>query len=48
MRVAEALRKTAENFRFLWEDKSFSVGVSIGLVPINKISMDIDSRVVAT
>lgn len=43
MRVAEALRKAAENFRFLWEDKSFRIGVSIGLVSINKISMDMDN-----
>ena len=25
---------TAEDFRFYWEDKTFSIGVSIGLVPI--------------
>ncbi len=40
IRVAEVLRKATENFRFLWEDRSFSIGVSIGLVPINKTSMD--------
>ena len=37
-RVAESLRKAIESFRFLWEDKSFSVGVSIGLVPITRAS----------
>ena len=33
-RVANVLRKTVEEFRFTWEGKTFSVGVSIGLVPI--------------
>lgn len=33
-RVADTLRKTVEDFRFSWENKTFSVGVSIGLVPV--------------
>jgi diguanylate cyclase (GGDEF)-like protein/PAS domain S-box-containing protein len=33
-RVANTLRKTVEEFRFSWENKTFSVGVSIGLVPV--------------
>ncbi len=33
-RAAEALRKAAESFRFSWKDKMFSVGASIGVVPI--------------
>jgi len=32
--IANDIRKTIEGFRFLWQDKSFAVGVSIGLVPI--------------
>ncbi len=40
MRVADALRKMVANFRFFWEDKSFNVGVSTGLVPINEVSGD--------
>jgi len=32
--VANALREAIEEFRFAWDDKSFSVGASIGLVPI--------------
>ena len=32
--VARALRDTAQNFIFTWDDKSFDVGVSIGVVPI--------------
>lgn len=43
MRAAETLRKATENFRFLWEGKSFTIGVSIGLVPINKSSVDIEN-----
>jgi diguanylate cyclase (GGDEF)-like protein/PAS domain S-box-containing protein len=34
-RVADALRQAIENFRFLWEHQRFSIGVSIGLVPIS-------------
>ena len=35
-RVADgAARRRSQEFRFCWEDKSFSVGVSIGLVPID-------------
>ena len=33
-RVAQALRESAEHFHFSWKGKSFSVGVSIGVVPI--------------
>jgi len=39
-RVADSLRSTIEGFRFLWEDKSFKVGVSVGLVPISIESVD--------
>ena len=34
-RLARDLLKTIENFRFIWEGKRFSLGVSIGVVPIN-------------
>jgi diguanylate cyclase (GGDEF)-like protein/PAS domain S-box-containing protein len=34
MRIANAMRETVREFRFVWEAKTFSVGVSIGLVPI--------------
>ncbi len=33
-RVAEALRMVVEDFQFVWQDKIFKVGVSIGGVPI--------------
>lgn len=34
--VAEDLRKTVKSFRFVWEDKVFDIGVSIGLVEISR------------
>ena len=34
-RAAETLRTTVEEFRFLWQDRSFQIGVSIGVVPID-------------
>jgi diguanylate cyclase (GGDEF)-like protein/PAS domain S-box-containing protein len=34
MGVAETLRETVADFRFLWQDKIFAIGVSIGVVPI--------------
>ena len=37
-RMANTLRRAIEGFRFPWEDKSFSIGVSIGLVPITRDS----------
>ena len=41
LRIANATRETVREFRFVWEDKTFSVGVSIGLVPINASSGDL-------
>ncbi len=35
---AENLRQIVENFRFAWDDKSFRIGVSIGMVPITNES----------
>jgi EAL domain-containing protein (putative c-di-GMP-specific phosphodiesterase class I) len=35
LRIAHAMRETVREFRFVWENKTFSVGVSIGLVPID-------------
>ncbi|MCK9531066.1 MAG: EAL domain-containing protein [Gammaproteobacteria bacterium] len=32
--IAEALRQAVRDFRFAWEDKTFEIGVSIGVVPI--------------
>lgn len=38
-RVADVLRELIENFRLSWEGRNFSVGASIGLVPITNASM---------
>ena len=38
-RVASNLLKAIEDFRFTWEDKSFSIEVSIGLTPIDNTSL---------
>lgn len=35
LRVTESLRQSIEAFRFVWQDKCLSIGVSIGLVAIN-------------
>ncbi len=37
-RVANALRDAVEGFRFGWEDKSFRIGVSIGMAPITSVT----------
>jgi diguanylate cyclase (GGDEF)-like protein/PAS domain S-box-containing protein len=33
-RIADGLREFVRNFRFAWQNRSFEIGVSIGLVPI--------------
>jgi diguanylate cyclase (GGDEF)-like protein/PAS domain S-box-containing protein len=33
--IAEMLREAVTNFRFVWQGRSYQVGASIGLVPIN-------------
>ncbi len=35
-RVANDLRSTIEQFKFVWEGQNFSIAASIGLVPINE------------
>ena len=35
MRVADSIRESIQDFRFIWENNAFTIGVSIGLVPIN-------------
>lgn len=34
LQVANALRQLVQNFRYQWHDKTFSIGLSIGLYPI--------------
>ncbi|MFM9437025.1 diguanylate cyclase (GGDEF)-like protein/PAS domain S-box-containing protein [Janthinobacterium sp. CG_23.3] len=38
-RIAEMLRASVNDFRFVWKDKSFAVGVTIGLVTYSNDSM---------
>ncbi len=40
-RVADDVRRAVEGFRFVWENRVFRVGVSIGLVPIVETSESI-------
>jgi diguanylate cyclase (GGDEF)-like protein/PAS domain S-box-containing protein len=39
--VAERLLESVQGFRFVWEDKVFTVGTSIGLVAVDEDSRDI-------
>jgi len=39
-RIAETLRDAVRNFRFLWENKSFDIGVSIGVAVIGSDTRD--------
>jgi len=41
MEIAEHLRNTIADFRFVWSKREFSVGVSIGLVVLNDYFRDI-------
>lgn len=40
--VAQSLRESIQAFRFVWRDKTFSIGVSIGLVAIHPNSHSAD------
>ncbi len=39
--AAEEIREKILNFQFLWEDKKFSIGISIGITAINHTTSDI-------
>lgn len=43
MRVANSLCKAVNEYRFIWGDKTFQVGVSIGVVPIHAASDSLNS-----
>ncbi len=34
LKIAHKMRQTVMDFRFTWQDKTFSIGISIGMVPI--------------
>lgn len=40
--LAEKIRKAVQEFRYTWEEKIFTVGVSIGMVPITAETLDAD------
>ncbi len=42
LRIANGMRETVREFRFVWENKTFSVGVSIGLMPLGADSDDMN------
>jgi diguanylate cyclase (GGDEF)-like protein len=41
LRTAEGLREAVRNCRFQWEDRTFRLGVSIGVVPITAENEDV-------
>ncbi|MCU0565888.1 MAG: EAL domain-containing protein [Oculatellaceae cyanobacterium Prado106] len=43
LRVADMLRQSLQNFRFVWQDKVFTISVSIGLVTLDDQSPDLAS-----
>ena len=47
VRIANGMREAVRDFRFIWQDKTFGVGISAGLVAIDGSSGSV-SRVLAT
>lgn len=45
--IANEIRLVVEEFRFVWQDKSFGIGASIGLVPITVDSVSVASLLAA-
>jgi diguanylate cyclase (GGDEF)-like protein/PAS domain S-box-containing protein len=43
MRTAEVLREAVRNFKFTWEERTFRLGASIGVVPISERNPDVAS-----
>ncbi|MDY6980184.1 MAG: EAL domain-containing protein [Pseudomonadota bacterium] len=41
--VTDKLRQNLIDSRFVWEDRSFNIGCSIGIVPVTSASVDTDS-----
>ncbi|MCZ6560710.1 MAG: EAL domain-containing protein, partial [Gammaproteobacteria bacterium] len=41
IKTSEELRETVKEFRFVWEDRTFRLGVSIGIVPIGAENQDV-------
>jgi diguanylate cyclase (GGDEF)-like protein/PAS domain S-box-containing protein len=47
MRTAESLREAVRNFKFTWEERTFRLGASIGVVPISVDNADVASVISA-
>jgi len=45
--IARHLLETVQDFRFVWQDKTFTIGISIGLVAVNRNSKDLVSTLSA-
>ena len=43
LRTAEVLREAVRNFRFIWEERMFRLGASVGVVPITADNEDVAS-----
>ena len=41
MRTAETLREAVRNFKFTWEERTFRLGASVGVVPISADNADV-------
>jgi diguanylate cyclase (GGDEF)-like protein len=41
--IANSLLTAIENYQFTWEDNSFTLGISIGIVPVDRSTRDIGS-----
>jgi diguanylate cyclase (GGDEF)-like protein/PAS domain S-box-containing protein len=47
LRSAEGLRESVRNYKFIWEDRNFRLGASVGVVPITSESEDVASLISA-
>ena len=45
--IAQQLLDMVQDFRFVWQDKTFTIGISIGLVGVNRNSKDLVSTLSA-
>lgn len=46
-RIAEKLREAIADFRFAWEGRTFAIGVSIGIVPTDRVPRDLSALLAA-
>ncbi|MFT5111964.1 MAG: diguanylate cyclase (GGDEF)-like protein/PAS domain S-box-containing protein [Parasphingorhabdus sp.] len=45
--LANRIRQAVEDFKFMWEERVFRIGVSIGLVPITRTSESVSNLLIA-